>query len=249
MIALNLYIILTLVNRMVIQDGGMSLLDRLLQKSLRYKHHREHYIQSFEEKVIPLGLKINNKPAFAPISEDFMINWKNMLQRAEYSLVQLLFTESQKVIKKLDSDIENELRNFGYESRDQVYLGLERKHTDFKKSLEKRRSKKWQRFRELHHQELQTNRSVNEKPQVMLPIANENNHSAVVRGSTNKDIETSIATENMRGNDVTKTTSEAPTVEMESIDAPASPLDNLGKIYEENITDNRVRRQRTKKVL
>ena len=45
----------------------------------------------------------------------------------------------------------------------------------------------------------------------MLPIANENNHSAVVRGSTNKDIETSIATENMRGNDVTKTTSETPT--------------------------------------
>ena len=130
-----------------------------------------------------------------------MINWKNILRRAEYSLVQLLLTESQKVIKKLDSDIENELRNFGYESRDQVYLGLERKHTDFKKSLEKRRSKKWQRFRELHHQELQTNRSVNEKPQVMLPIANENNHSAVVRASANKDIETSIATENMRGNE------------------------------------------------
>ena len=70
------------------------------------------------------GLKMNQKPAFAPISEDFMINWKNILRRAEYSLVQLLLTESQKVIKKLDSDIENELRNFGYESRDQVYLGL-----------------------------------------------------------------------------------------------------------------------------
>ena len=64
----------------------------------------------------------------------------------------------------MDSDIETELRNFGYESRDQVYLGLERKHTDFKKSSEKRRSKKWQRFRELLHQELQSNRSVNEKP-------------------------------------------------------------------------------------
>ena len=131
---LNLYIILTLVNRMVIQDGGMSLFDRLLQKSLRYKHHREHYIQSLEEKVIPLGLKINKKPAFAPILEDFMINSKNILRRADYPLVQLLLTESQKVIKKLDSDIENELRNFGYESRDQVYLGLERKHTDFKKT-------------------------------------------------------------------------------------------------------------------
>ena len=121
-ITLILYIILTLVIRMVIQDGGMSLLDRLLQKSLRYKHHGENCIQSLEEKVIPSGLKINNKPAFAPISEDFMINWKNILRRAEYSLVQLVLTESQKVIKKLDSDIENELRNFGYESRDQVYL-------------------------------------------------------------------------------------------------------------------------------
>ena len=128
-----------------------------------------------------------------------MINWKNILRRAEYSLVQFLLTESQKVIKKLDSDIGNELRNFGYECRDQVYLGLERKHTDFKNSLAKRCSKKWQRFQELHHQELQTNRSVNEKPLVMLPIGKENNHSAVVRASTNKDIKTPIATENMKG--------------------------------------------------
>ena len=80
----------------------------------------------------------------------------------------------------------------------------------------------------------------------MLPIANENNHSAVVRASTNKDIETSIATENLRGNGVTKTASETPTVEMENIDVPASLLDNLGRISEENITDNRVRRQRAK---
>ena len=50
----------------------------------------------------------------------------------------------------------------------------------------------------------------------------------------------------MRGNDVTKTTSETPTVEMENIDAPASLLDNLGKISKENIIDNRVKRQRAK---
>ena len=47
----------------------------------------------------------------------------------------------------------------------------------------------------------------------------------------------------MRGNDINKTTSETPTVEMENIDVAASLLDNLGKISEENITDNRVRRQ------
>ena len=33
---------------------------------------------------------------------------------------------------------------------------------------------------------------------------------------------------------------------MENIDVPASPLDNLGRISEEDITDNRVRRQRAK---
>ena len=80
----------------------------------------------------------------------------------------------------------------------------------------------------------------------MLPIPNENNHSAVVLASKNKDIETSIATESMRGNDVTKTISETPTVEMENIDVPASPLDSLGRISEENIADNCVRRQRAK---
>ena len=61
------------------------------------------------------GLKINKKPAFAPIVEDFMINLKNILRRAEESLVQLLLTEFQKVIKNLDSDIEKELQNVGYE--------------------------------------------------------------------------------------------------------------------------------------
>ena len=47
--------------------------DILLQKLLRYKHRKENSIQSLEEKVIPSGLKINKKPAFALISEDFMI--------------------------------------------------------------------------------------------------------------------------------------------------------------------------------
>ena len=56
-ITLILYIILTLVIRMVIQDGGMSLLERLLQKSLRCKHHRENYIESLEEKVYTSGIE------------------------------------------------------------------------------------------------------------------------------------------------------------------------------------------------
>ena len=47
----------------------------------------------------------------------------------------------------------------------------------------------------------------------------------------------------MTENDVTKSTSETPTVEMENINVPASLLDNSSRISEANITDNRVRRQ------
>ena len=80
----------------------------------------------------------------------------------------------------------------------------------------------------------------------MLSVTNESNHTAVVRVSINKEIEISIISENMRGNDVTKSISETPTVEMENTDLPASPLHNLNMISEENITDNRVRKQRAK---
>ena len=50
----------------------------------------------------------------------------------------------------------------------------------------------------------------------------------------------------MRGNDVTNSISETLTAEMENTVVPASPLHKLSMIYEGNITDNRVGRQRTK---
>lgn len=47
----NVCIILIQVNLMDIQDGGISQVSILLQKSLRYKHRKENYIQPLEEKV------------------------------------------------------------------------------------------------------------------------------------------------------------------------------------------------------
>lgn len=47
----NVCIILILVNLMDIQDGGISQVSILLQKSLRYKHRIENCIQRLEEKV------------------------------------------------------------------------------------------------------------------------------------------------------------------------------------------------------
>ena len=72
----------------------------------------------------------------------------------------------------------------------------------------------------------------------MLPVINESNYSAVVRASTTKEIQTSITTNSMRGNDVTKSISETLTAEMENIYVPATPLHSLSRISDKNITKN-----------
>ena len=56
---------------MVLQDGALSHLDLLIQKSMCCKHHKENYIKSLEEGITPLGLQINKKPAFLLVSKYF----------------------------------------------------------------------------------------------------------------------------------------------------------------------------------
>ena len=64
------------VDGMVLQDGTLSYLDLLIQKSMRYKHHKENYIKSIyklhlEQGILPSGLQIKKKPAFLPVLVDF----------------------------------------------------------------------------------------------------------------------------------------------------------------------------------
>ena len=53
-----LYIVLNLVNRMSVEDGSLSHLEILLQKTLQYKHHKQNYLRSNEEGLTPTGLKL-----------------------------------------------------------------------------------------------------------------------------------------------------------------------------------------------
>ena len=100
-----------MVQRMVIENDRLSHLDLLLQKSLRYKHHKENYLYSLEHDIIPSGLKINKKPAFIPVSNDFTERWNNILRSAEEKLVNLLLLESDNVIDDLQTKIKEELQN------------------------------------------------------------------------------------------------------------------------------------------
>ena len=107
---------------MVIENDGLSHLDLLLQKTLRYKHHKEH-------RIIPSGLKINEKPAFIPVSNDFTEKWNNILRSAEEKLVILLLAESDNVIDNLQTKIKEGLQNkYG---------------NDYKNKLTRKGDKKW----------------------------------------------------------------------------------------------------------
>ena len=89
-----LLFVIQLVNGMVLYDGATTILDHLVQKSLRYKHHKQNYIRSLDEGIIPTGLRINKKPAINTVSSDFHNNWKTILSKAEKDLVQLLLVDN-----------------------------------------------------------------------------------------------------------------------------------------------------------
>ena len=83
LITSSLLIFLAMVQRMVIENDGLSHLDKRSKKSLRYKHQKENYLYSLEHWIIPSGLKINKKPALIPVSNDFTEKWNNILRSAE----------------------------------------------------------------------------------------------------------------------------------------------------------------------
>ena len=60
------------VDGMVLFNGEQQL-ERLLEKSLRYKHHQQNYEISLETGVTPKGLKLKKLPALKPVSDDFYI--------------------------------------------------------------------------------------------------------------------------------------------------------------------------------
>ena len=53
---------------------------------------------------------LNKKPLFAPVSEKFTEKWEAVLLTAEKALVWLILVESDKVISKIELEIELNLK-------------------------------------------------------------------------------------------------------------------------------------------
>ena len=59
--------------------------------------------------MTPSGLKINKRPTFESVTNDFQNQWNSVLHDAEKSLVKLLSKESENVVAKVQSEIELEI--------------------------------------------------------------------------------------------------------------------------------------------
>ena len=95
-----------------------------------------------EEGIIPSGLKIKKKPAFQPVSEDFEAKWNSILYNAEINIVELLLHEAEKVIAKIQVEIQAEVNEKNPEKFKRKYAELEGKHHRFQRKLDQRRRKK-----------------------------------------------------------------------------------------------------------
>ena len=120
------------VDGMVLQDGTLSYLDLLIQKSVHYKH-KENYIKSLEEVIMPSGLQIKKKPAFLPISKDFESKWNVIMYEAEKNIINLLIYESKQVIAKIEVEIQEESEEEDLNRFRKKINQLENNHANFRK--------------------------------------------------------------------------------------------------------------------
>ena len=93
-------------------------------------------------------MRINKKPAINTVSSDFYNNWKTIISEAENDLVQLLLVESNKIIAKIDFEIQSYIKEYHPNNYHHEYGLMQKKHNNYKKELSKRRNKKWKKFNE-----------------------------------------------------------------------------------------------------
>ena len=82
------------------------------------------------------------------MSDNFPVQWNNVLFDAENKLIKLLLQESEKIIEKNEIDIFNEVKENYVVFTSQQINKINGKHKDFKQKLDKKkRNLKWEKFK------------------------------------------------------------------------------------------------------
>ena len=104
-ISVCVYIIHTYIYGMAFPNSN-SHLNLLFQKGIRDKHHQENFRESLANGIAPVSLRLKKAPEMVPVTEDFHINLNEILKDRERKLIELLLVESEKVIAKIQLDVD-----------------------------------------------------------------------------------------------------------------------------------------------
>ena len=69
----------------------------------------ENFQKSLANGITPFGLRIKKALGIVPVTEDFHIKWNEILKGAERKLIELLLVESEKVIAKIQLEVDNSI--------------------------------------------------------------------------------------------------------------------------------------------
>ena len=123
-----------------------SNLNLLFERALCYEDYRENFRESLLNNIAPFGFHIEKSSVIVPVNEDFHIKWHSILKNAEKQLVELLLTESETIIAKIQLEVDQPIDALFLEESQDIRPALEEKNHEMKKQLEKGREKKWKKF-------------------------------------------------------------------------------------------------------
>ena len=154
---LKIYLVITLyilsVNGWFFESFTMhnNQVDLLYEHALKYYHHAENYKQSILQDITPFGLQLKKKAAINPISPDFNTEWNGILKDAERKLLKLLLKEVQDISRNADKEFKESIKKEHPNNYVKEKEFVAKRNSKFKKILEEKRKKKWQKFRNQPH--------------------------------------------------------------------------------------------------
>ena len=119
-----------------------------------------------EQGVICSDLNNNKKPAFIPVSNDFIKRWNNILRSAKEKLVNLHLSELDNATDNLQTKIKEGLQNKFDNDIEKRFKNLEEKHQDCKNKFTCERKKKWKTLEKTQEIFFSTNVVQREKAEV-----------------------------------------------------------------------------------
>ena len=154
---------------------------------------------SLEHETTPSGLKINKKPEFIPVSNDFDKRWNNILKSAEEKLMNLLLSISDNVVDNLQTKIKEGLQNNYGTNTEESFKNLEEKHQDYKNKLTHKRDNKWKTLEKNREVLMSTNTEVQrEKAKVRNNLEREELLTDKSKGKYPKNLLLTIDTKDVR---------------------------------------------------